>query len=99
MAEQTENRVYRHEIAEELKDFSTTSKWGRLAIVDTVFDAIRSFLVAGKEVEITKFGTFYVADNAPRVRTNPATGEKVSIPAKKQPRIRYSEIVKKCVNK
>lgn len=99
MVEQTENRVYRQEIADTLWDFSTTSKRGRLAIVDAVFAAIRTFLVEGKEVEITKFGTFYVADNAPRVRTNPATGEKVSIPAKKQPRIRYSEMVKKGVNK
>ena len=57
------------------------------SVVYSLFDGetgiIAETLNAGNEVALQGFGTFKVKARAARVATNPATGGKVNVPAKK----------------
>ena len=94
----TERPIFMKDIAEDLKGLSTTSKRGRLDVIETVFQTIADCLAAGRVVEISKFATFYVVDVAPRTGRNPATGESVEIPGKKQARIKYATATRRKIN-
>jgi len=64
------------------------------ALVSVITDA----LVAGKDVKITGFGTFTVAERAARQGVNPATSEKIMIPASKAPKFKAMKALKDAVN-
>ena len=50
-------------------------------VVDALLELIEEQLVAGESVKISGFGIFEKKERAARVGTNPATGEKIQIPA------------------
>lgn len=52
-----------------------------VGLVEVIFETIKKRLAAGEKVMITNFGTFNVADRAPRKGINPATGEALIIDA------------------
>lgn len=52
-----------------------------VGLVDTIFGSIKLRLSEGKKVMVTNFGTFDVVERAPRRGVNPATGERMTIPA------------------
>ena len=52
-------------------------------IVNTLFDTIATELKNGSTVEIFGFGKFLVTERKARQGINPATGEKIQIPATK----------------
>ncbi len=56
--------------------------------VDGVLESITDFLKKGQEVRLVNFGTFTVANRPATEGRNPRTGEKINIPAKKQPKFR-----------
>jgi DNA-binding protein HU-beta len=56
--------------------------------VDSVFDAITAALKSGDEVRLVGFGTFAVSARAASEGRNPRTGEKITIPASKQPKFK-----------
>lgn len=56
--------------------------------VDSVFDAITAALKSGDEVRLVGFGTFAVSARAASEGRNPRTGEKIDIPASKQPKFK-----------
>lgn len=64
------------------------SKSDAAKAVDGVFDAITSALKGGDEVRLVGFGTFSVAARAASEGRNPRTGEKIAIPASKQPKFK-----------
>ncbi len=66
--------------------------------VDGVFDAITAALKAGDEVRLVGFGTFNVAERAKSEGRNPRTGEKITIPASKQPKFKAGKVLKDAVN-
>ena len=51
--------------------------------VKAVIDVISQALVKGDKVQLIGFGTFSVSEKAERTGINPATKEKITIPAKK----------------
>jgi len=51
--------------------------------LEATTEAIKDALVAGDKVQLIGFGTFAVAERSAREGKNPATGEKLQIPAKK----------------
>ncbi|MBR6715551.1 MAG: HU family DNA-binding protein [Prevotella sp.] len=51
--------------------------------LDATIEAIKDALVAGDKVQLVGFGTFAVKEQPAREGINPATKEKISIPAKK----------------
>ena len=66
--------------------------------VDGVFDAITTALQKGDEVRLVGFGTFTVARRAASEGRNPRTGEKIKIPASKQPKFKAGKGLKDAVN-
>ena len=52
-------------------------------VVDALLELIEEQLVAGESVKISGFGIFEKKERAARIGTNPATGQKIEIPAAK----------------
>ncbi len=50
--------------------------------VDATLDAVKNSLVKGEAVQLIGFGTFAVVNKPARQGVNPATGNKIQIPAK-----------------
>ena len=74
------------------------SKIDATKAVDGVFDAITSSLQSGSEVRLVGFGTFTVSRRAASEGRNPRTGEKITIPASKQPKFKAGKSLKDAVN-
>ena len=66
--------------------------------VDAVLDAITGTLKAGDAVKLVGFGTFSVGERAASEGRNPRTGEKIQIPASKQPKFSAGAVLKAAVN-
>ena len=74
------------------------SKTDAAKAVDGVFTAITSALKKGQEVRLVGFGTFSVAKRAATQGRNPRTGQKIQIPASKQPKFKAGKGLKDAVN-
>mgnify|MGYP005673859109 CR=1 FL=1 len=55
-------------------------------------------LAKGEDVRLVGFGTFAVANRAASEGRNPRTGEKIKIPASKQPKFKAGKGLKDSVN-
>ncbi|MBT4879805.1 MAG: HU family DNA-binding protein [Alphaproteobacteria bacterium] len=73
------------------------SKANAAKAVDSVFTTIQNSLKQGKEVRLVGFGTFTVTKRAATEGRNPRTGEKIKIPASKQPKFRAGKTLKAAV--
>lgn len=67
------------------------------AVIKATFDAITEALVVGDNVQLLGFGTFDVVERAARTAFNPATQEKIEIPATKAPKFKASKSLKEVV--
>jgi len=65
--------------------------------VNSVFDNIKLSLEKGDKITMVGFGTFSVAKRAARTGLNPATGEKIQIPATKVPKFKAGKKLKAAV--
>lgn len=65
--------------------------------VDGVLAAITDALIKGDEVRLVGFGTFAVTERAESEGRNPRTGEKIAIPASKQPKFKAGKGLKDAV--
>ncbi len=74
------------------------SKADAAKAVDAVFQAIAEALQKNDEVRLVGFGTFSVAERAATEGRNPRTGEKITIPASKQPKFKAGKGLKDAVN-
>lgn len=66
--------------------------------VDAVFSALRSELLAGRDVTIKNFGRFEVTERQPRTGRNPKTGEAIEIGARRYPHFVSSDKLKETFN-
>jgi len=62
--------------------------------LSSMIDTITTELKAGREVNITGFGSFKVSERAARNGVNPQTKEKITIPAMKSPVFRAGKTLK-----
>ncbi|HMS62770.1 MAG TPA: HU family DNA-binding protein [Solirubrobacteraceae bacterium] len=62
-----------------------------------VLESIEAELASGGEVAITGFGRFSVAERSARQGVNPATGERISIPATTAPKFTAGAKLKSAV--
>lgn len=60
-------------------------------IFDSFIDIVIEALKRGETVRLVGFGTFRVVERAERIGTNPLTGKKIKIPAKKVVKFRPSK--------
>ena len=68
------------------------------AAVTAALDAIAEALASGDKVQLIGFGSFEVKERAAREGHNPATGEKITIPASKNVGFVASKALKDKVN-
>ncbi len=66
--------------------------------VDCMLDSIAGALKGGNEVRLVGFGTFSVAHRRASEGRNPRTGERIHIPASKQPKFKAGKALKDAVN-
>lgn len=76
-----------------------STKKGAEATLDAVISTITEALESGDKVAIPGFGTFEVRDRAAKESTNPATKEKIHVPAKKVPAFKAAKALKEAVDK
>ncbi|MCR5349048.1 MAG: HU family DNA-binding protein [Bacilli bacterium] len=64
------------------------------AVLDEALELIAAALIKGESVKLSGFGTFEKKERAGRTGTNPATGEKIQIPASKSAVFKPSKTLK-----
>jgi integration host factor subunit beta len=67
--------------------------------IDIIFNEISKALKNNMKFEIRGYGTFKVKNRKARIAKNPKTGEKISIPERKNPFFKMSKIMKIRLNK
>jgi len=90
--------VNKNDLVAHVADVSGLSKADAGKAVNAVFDGITASLKKGTDVRLVGFGTFTVAERAASEGRNPRTGEKISIPASKQPKFKAGKQLKDSVN-
>lgn len=75
------------------------SKADAARAVEATFAAITNSLMNRSEVRLVGFGTFSVSSRAESEGRNPRTGERIFIPASKQPKFKAGKALKEAVNR
>lgn len=88
----------KNDLVAHVADSAGLSKGDATKAVDAVFDGITATLQRGDEVRLVGFGTFSVADRAASEGRNPRTGEKIDIPASRQPKFKAGKGLKDALN-
>lgn len=68
-------------------------------VVDSLLATIKEVMVNGDKLQLVGFGTFEAKDRAEKEGVNPATGEKITIPACKVPSFKPGKALKDEINK
>lgn len=89
--------VNKKDLAEKVAAECEVSKKDAAACVQLIFDEIASTLQADGVVDIYGFGKFSLSERAARMGLNPATGEKIEIPASKAVKFKASKALKDSV--
>ena len=89
--------INKKELVESVAEKLNTSKKNATVAVDTVFDEIAAVLAEGGKADIAGFGKFEVTERPARMGINPATKEKMPIPASKAPKFKASKSLKDAV--
>ena len=71
------------ELIEAVATRSKTTKAQTTAMLNELLEVIQQTIASGNDVQLVGFGTFSVTERAGREGRNPATGETMTIPAKK----------------
>lgn len=71
------------ELIEAVATRSKTTKTETTAMLNGLLEVIQETMASGNDVQLVGFGTFSVTERAGREGRNPATGETITIPAKK----------------
>jgi DNA-binding protein HU-beta len=90
--------VNKNDLVALVADAAGLSKIDATKAVDAVFDGIIQSLKKGEEVRLVGFGTFDVSERAASEGRNPRTGEKINIPASKQPKFKAGKTLKDALN-
>ncbi|WP_366654353.1 HU family DNA-binding protein [Fodinicurvata sp. EGI_FJ10296] len=88
----------KQDLVSHVSEATGLSKADAGSAVDAVFDGITSALKGGDEVRLIGFGTFAVAERAATEGRNPRTGEKIAIPASRQPKFKAGKVLKDSLN-
>lgn len=79
------------------KNADLKKKEAELAVT-AALEAVTAALAAGEKVQLIGFGSFEVKERAAREGHNPATGEKITIPASKNVSFSASKALKDALN-
>ena len=67
-------------------------------VIDSLFSTIKEVMASGDKLQLVGFGTFEAKDRAEKEGINPATGEKITIPACKVPSFKPGKALKDEIN-
>lgn len=70
------------ELINKIADGAGLSKSDAKKALEATVNSIKKALIAGEKIQLIGFGTFTVAERPAREGINPATKEKIQIPAK-----------------
>ena len=73
------------------------SKREAAEMYDDVFGTLVDVISEGNEVAIPNLGRVKIAERAARMATNPRTGDKIDVPAKKAPKFQFAKNIKEAV--
>jgi DNA-binding protein HU-beta len=90
--------VNKNDLVAKVATSAGLSKADSTKAVDSVFDSITTSLKGGDEVRLVGFGTFTVSNRRATEGRNPRTGEKIKIPASKQPKFKAGKALKDALN-
>ncbi|MFA6991278.1 MAG: HU family DNA-binding protein [Candidatus Babeliales bacterium] len=85
------------ELIEHMAKSTKLSKAACKGAIEAFVEAVETTLKKGKDVVLTGFGTFTVIKRKTRIGINPATGNKMTIPAKKVPKFKPGKQLKDSV--
>ncbi len=88
----------KNDLVEVVAEKAGLSKADATKAIDAVFEGITETLTKGEDVRLVGFGTFDVSNRAATEGRNPRTGEKIQIPASKQPKFKAGKGLKYAVN-
>lgn len=88
----------KNDLIASLADNIDVSKADATRAVDAMLEIIEKALKKGGEVRLVGFGTFSVVKRKASEGRNPRTGEKIKIPASKQPKFKAGKALKDAVN-
>lgn len=75
-----------------------TTKINAHAAINGVIESIQEVVASGERLQLVGFGTFETTEISAHEGHNPATGEKVNIPARKQVKFKAGKLFKEVVN-
>ena len=87
------------ELIEGLRQREGLSRRQATLIVDTLFDSLVDALSKGEDVQLSRFGTFFLKERAAREGRNPRTQERITVPATTTVGFRPSQQLKSEVGK
>lgn len=88
----------KNDLVAQVSESTGLTKADATKAVDAVFDGITAALKTGDEVRLLGFGTFVVSERAASEGRNPRTGDKIAIPASKQPKFKAGKGLRDAVN-
>ena len=88
----------KNDLVAEVAKTTGLSKTDAAKAADAMLQAVSCALKGGDEVRLVGFGTFSVANRSATEGRNPRTGEKIQIPASKQPKFKAGKGLKDAVN-
>jgi DNA-binding protein HU-beta len=91
--------VNKNDLVASVATSAKLSKADAARAVEATFGNIAKALKGGTEVRLVGFGTFTVSRRAASEGRNPRTGERIKIPASKQPKFKAGKALKDSVNK
>lgn len=86
-------------LVEKIAETEGITKASAARIITLVTESIKESVAAGEKVTLTGFGTFETVERAARTGINPATGEKILIPASKAVKFKAGKAFKESVNR
>ena len=87
------------ELIAKIADVAGLSKADAKKALDATVDVLKEVLVAGEKIQLVGYGTFAVAERPAREGINPATKEKIQIPARKVAKFKAGAELSEAVNK
>lgn len=87
------------ELVEKIYEKAGIAKKDSSALVELVFDIMKSTLKSGDNLKISGFGNFEVKKKADRKGRNPQTGEEITIQARQVLTFKPSSVLKSAINK
>jgi len=91
--------ITKKDLAHQVAEFTGTRKQTALAMVDSLFSAMREQLIEGNRIEVRGFGVLEVKATKPKPKArNPRTGEIVYVPARRKTHFKPGKDLKEALH-